>query len=114
MDFLDVLKFVATLGLVLSLIGGCAFVASRFNLLSNFARRTGTPRLSVLESLTLDAKHRLMIVANGDREHTLLLGPAGDLVVESRQVMPSDAAAPDGSRETPDDIIVPLIKESGA
>lgn len=108
MDFLDVLKFTATLGFVLSLIGGCAFLANRFNLLSNLGRRAGDSRLSIRESLTLDAKHRLMIVASGDREHVLLLGPSGDLVVETRQAVPSDSGISADSNQT----IVPLLKES--
>lgn len=108
MDFLDVLRFIATLGLVLSLIGGCAFVVNRFNLLSNFGRRTGDPRLSVRETLTLDAKHRLMIVASGDREHVLLLGPSGDLVVESRPITQSETELSTDLNQT----IVPLLKES--
>ena len=108
MDFLDVLKFTAALGFVLSLIGGCAYLASRLNLLSNLGRRAGDSRLSIRESLTLDPKHRLMIVASGEREHVLLLGPSGDLVVETRQAAPSGS----GVSGEPDQTIVPLLKES--
>lgn len=110
MDFLDVLKFIAALALVLSLIGGCAWAANRLNLLSGIGRRSGTPRLSVRESLILDAKHRLMIVASDDREHVLLLGPSGDLVVESGPALPVQLDALANTDET----IVPLVKESGA
>lgn len=110
MDFLDVLKFVAALGLVLSLIGGCAWAANRLNLLSGFRRRNGTPRLKVQESLILDAKHRLMIIASDDREHVILLGPSGDLVLESRPALAVDANAAENRDET----VVPLVKESGA
>lgn len=110
MGYLDVLKFVAALGLVLSLIGGCAWAANRLNLWSGPGRRSRTPRLKIKESLTLDARHRLMIVASDDREHVLLLGPSGDLVVESRPARPNTADVAGNLDET----IVPLIKESGA
>jgi flagellar protein FliO/FliZ len=84
MDLMTILKFIAALGLVLSMIGGCAFLASRFNLLSNLGRRPGARRMKVQESLILDAKHRMMIVKSDNREHVLLFGPSGDVVVESR------------------------------
>lgn len=45
------------------------------------ATRAGK-RLSVTESLTLDTRRRLVIVRHDGREHLLLLGPTGDLVVD--------------------------------
>lgn len=107
MDVLTVLKFVAALALVLSLIGGCAFIASRLNLVSNLTRAGNKRRMEVVESLVLDAKHRMMIVKSDDREHVLLFGPSGDLVVESRDAHMS-ASTDDAST------IVPLMKEAGA
>jgi flagellar protein FliO/FliZ len=123
MAFLDILKFVAALGLVLSLIGGCAWLVNRLNLISNFARRTQAPRLSVRETLILDAKHRMMIVADDTREHVLLFGPSGDLVIESRPteatgVTPSvsdraSALAEAGSQTMDNQTIVAMVKEAG-
>ncbi len=110
MDLLDVFKFIAALVLVLSLIGGCAWTANRLNLFSGLGRRTGTPRLRVRESLILDARHRLMIVSSDDREHVLLLGPSGDLVVESRPALSVKAEVPGNIDET----IVPMVKDRGA
>ena len=40
--------------------------------------------LKVAETLTLDARHRLLRIADGEVEHLLLLGPAGSTVVCSR------------------------------
>jgi flagellar protein FliO/FliZ len=74
---------------VLALIGGCAWVAHRFG----FARRvvTGnTRRLSILEVAPVDAKRRLVLVRRDNREHLLLVGPAGDLLIESA-IEPSGA-----------------------
>lgn len=107
MDLLTILKFIAALGLVLSMIGGCAFLASRLNLVSNLTRKPGQRRMEVLESLVLDAKHRMMIVKSDEREHVLLFGPSGDVVVESRDASPETETA---ASET----IVPLMKEAGA
>lgn len=123
MAFLDILKFIAALGLVLSLIGGFAWLASRLNFISNFARRSETPRLSVRETLILDAKHRMMIVSDDTREHVLLFGPSGDLVIESRktetpEITPSisdeTSVLPDVASQTIDDqTIVAMVKEAG-
>lgn len=121
MAFLDILKFVAALALVLSLIGGCAWLATRLNLLANFNRRTEAPRLSVRETLIIDAKHKLMIVANGEREHTLLFGPSGDVVIETRPVAETAATPTEaetspgeaGAKPIEDETIISMVKESG-
>lgn len=125
MAFLDILKFIAALALVLSLIGGCAWLATRLNLLANFNRRTEAPRLSVRETLIIDAKHKLMIVANGEREHTLLFGPSGDVVIETRAstevgaetaVTPAEAETSPGETDAQpmeDETIISMVKESG-
>lgn len=121
MAFLDILKFIAALALVLSLIGGCAWLATRLNLLANFNRRSETPRLSVCETLIIDAKHKLMIVANGEREHTLLFGPSGDVVIETRPAAAATAAISEletsleGTDAQPleHETIISMVKESG-
>jgi flagellar protein FliO/FliZ len=51
------------------------------------ATRAGK-RLAVTESLSLDARRRLVIVRHDGREHLLLLGPTGDLVVERGPLPP--------------------------
>ena len=113
MDLLTLLKFAAALGLVLSLIGGCAFLASRLNLVSNLSRKPEDRRMRVVESLVLDAKHRMMIVESGEREHVLLYGPSGDLIVESREAVAVDK--PDlAKRGFAAQTIVPLVKEGMA
>lgn len=104
MDLLTLLKFAAALGLVLSLIGGFAFLASKLNLVSNLTRKSQDRRLALVESLVIDAKHRMVIVRSDERDHVLLLGPQSDLVVESR-----DAATERPAAAT----LVPLVKEAG-
>ncbi|MFA5040540.1 MAG: flagellar biosynthetic protein FliO [Bdellovibrionales bacterium] len=42
-----------------------------------------TRRLKIVENLSLDAKHRCVIVRCDDHEHLLLLGNQNDIVVET-------------------------------
>lgn len=71
-----------------------AFVAGLIVLLAAVAKKTGLDRklagnqgadrkLSVSETLYLDPKRRLVLIKCDGREHLLLLGAAGDLLIES-------------------------------
>jgi len=42
------------------------------------------PQLEIMETLYLDSKHRLVTVRSGGKEHVLLLGTTGNLLIESR------------------------------
>lgn len=66
---------VATLALLL----GVAWGARRLGMLR--PGQEGERRLRISESLMLDPRRRLVIVRCDEREHVLLLSPAGDLVV---------------------------------
>ena len=73
------LKALFALIATLALILGAAYGARRLGMLrpgANAARR-----LKISESMMLDPRRRLVIVACDGREHVLLLSPAGDLVV---------------------------------
>lgn len=63
----------------LALIGLVAYGARRLGMIQpgNQAPR----RLKVLESLMLDPRRRLVVVRFDDREHLLLLSPAGDRAI---------------------------------
>lgn len=77
---------IAVLGLVL--VAGWALRLVR--------QRAGTApagRLRVAESLPLDARHRLVRIVDGDREHLVVLGPTTPVRLASRP-----AAAPEGAR----------------
>ncbi len=63
----------------LALIMGIAWGARRLGMLR--PGDLGPKRLRLGESLMLDPRRRLVIVRCDDREHVLLLSPAGDLVV---------------------------------
>lgn len=79
MDWTIWLKALFALIATLALILGAAYGARRLGMLrpgANAARR-----LKISESMMLDPRRRLVIVACDGREHVLLLSPAGDLVV---------------------------------
>ena len=95
MDMAAYLRFVAALIVVLGLIVAAGWLLRRYGLAMgrSWAGAKGTGRrLTVVESLGLDTKRRLVLVRRDDREHLLLLSPTGDRVVE----------AVDGFRQTLD------------
>jgi flagellar biogenesis protein FliO len=74
---------VAVLGLLLIAAWGLRMIRQRTGRL--------TPgRLRVAETLPIDARHRLVRVLDGDREHLLVLGPAGALRLDG----PNDGVRP--------------------
>ncbi|MCH7911025.1 MAG: FliO/MopB family protein [Candidatus Hydrogenedentes bacterium] len=78
------LKFLMALVFVLGLIAVLAVIAKRFGLGNRGPLRRGKEkRLSVVETMPLDAKRRIVLVRRDDREHLIMLGAAGDLVIES-------------------------------
>jgi flagellar protein FliO/FliZ len=76
------LRFAAALIFVLALIGAAVYALRAFGLVSLVQRRPNDRRLSVVESLLLDARRRLVIVRRDDKEHLILLSPSGETLVE--------------------------------
>ncbi|NNG02756.1 MAG: FliO/MopB family protein [Inquilinus sp.] len=76
------LRFLAALVFVLALIASLTWAAKRFGLPGMAARpRTGR-RLAVVETLPVDARHRLVLVRRDAVEHLLLLGGEGSRLIE--------------------------------
>ena len=97
MDAGNYLRFVAALLFVLGLIALATWLARRFGLGGQAPTvRRGERRLKVVETMTLDSKHRAVLLRRDDTEHLVVLGANGDLVVETGISPPPDAA------ETPD------------
>ena len=78
----QILKFGAALLFVLGLMGGLALVMRKFGgnhpLTAPHKRR-----LKVTEVLTLDAKRKAVLIKRDDKEHLVILGANGELLVES-------------------------------
>ncbi len=98
MDLLMVFKFAGALAIVLALIGLCAWIARRLELMPAIgpSRQKSERRLSIVESLTLDAKRRVVIIRKDDKEHLLLLGANNDTVIGT----PEDAMKDSSQTET--------------
>ncbi len=77
MDGGEVLRAVLALTFVLGLILVCAMAVRRFGWVDFQSPAATTRRLALVESLTLDPRHRLLLVRCDDRDHMLVLGPSG-------------------------------------
>jgi flagellar protein FliO/FliZ len=88
-ELLDWARALFALIATLALILGAAYGARRLGMLQPGAQ--GPKRMRVAETLMLDPRRRLVIVRVDEREHVLLLGPGGDVVVADMAA--KDAAA---------------------
>lgn len=85
------LRFVSSLVLVLGMIFAAVWALRRWGLGLMLPRPGGGKagrRLALVEALQLDGKRRLVLIRRDDREHLLLLGSEGDVVVESNCIAP--------------------------
>jgi len=75
------LAFSVVLGMLGALGVGLKYVAARGFVMPSKAARVR--RMKIVESLTIDAKRRFVIVNCDGREHLLLLNAGHDIVVEA-------------------------------
>ncbi|ARJ64799.1 hypothetical protein WV31_03465 [Magnetospirillum sp. ME-1] len=83
MDSANYLRFILSLVAVLGLIFAVVWVVRQRLPGVMPGRNAAGRRLGIVESLTLDVKHRLVLVRRDDREHLLVLGGAQPVVVEA-------------------------------
>ena len=95
MDLIDISRIVFALIAVLGMIGLTAFIARRAGLSGGGISLSKDKRLSVSETMAVDARRRVIIVKCDGREHLLLLGATGETVIASDipAPEPSEAAA---------------------
>src|SRR5687767_2106349 len=89
MTFGTFLNFFLALVVVLGLIGVLSWAGRRFGMEMPFLagrRKGGTRRISLVESMPVDGKHRLVLVKRDQVEHLLMLDATGAVVVESNIV----------------------------
>lgn len=101
MDLGEYLRFFLALSFVLLLIAGLAALVRRSGFGSRLALSPAAGaerRLALVEVRPLDAKRKLVLLRRDDREHLVLLGIGGDLLIESDIPAPPSmpAAATDG------------------
>ncbi len=98
---LDVyLRFLFVLIFVLALIAMLAWVARRFGLMGKLTPTTGrSRRLSIVEVMALDARHKLVLLRRDQIEHLVLMGPGDNLVVEGQIPAAQDEPGPVPMRE---------------
>lgn len=86
MSSLLFLRPVLALVFVCSLIGLAALLAKKFRLEERLTSRVvghAGKQLSVVETLVIDPRRKLVLVKRGNISHLLLLGPGGDTVIEA-------------------------------
>lgn len=83
MESADVVRaFVSLIGVV-ALILLTAWVVKRVGIEKRFAGMRKDARLQIVESLYIDARHRVVILRRDTREHVLLVTATDSLVLES-------------------------------
>jgi len=101
------MKFLMALVFVLGLIWGLTLAAKHFGLGNRGPeKRNRSKRLSIIETMALDAKRRIVVVRLDDTEHVILLGQSGEQVISSGEPAGHAPSAPqpilqaiDGRRE---------------
>jgi len=86
MEPTEYLRFAAALIFVIALIGAAAFALRAFGFLTQAQRRPGERRLSITESLLIDARRRVVIIRRDDREYLVLLSPQGETILDDFEV----------------------------
>lgn len=87
MDLIDFARYIGALALVLGLVGFAALAAKRYGI-AGIAGLTklggGTQRrLSLVETMMVGTKHKLILIKRDGVEHLVLIGPDGATVVEN-------------------------------
>ena len=97
MDFDLYLRFALALILVLGLIALLAWMLRRFGMGMKMSKGR---RLGVSEVQMLGPRHKMMLVRRDEVEHLVILGPAGETVVETG-IKPPVSFANTLAREAP-------------
>jgi len=83
-DTVNYFKFLLSLLFVLGLIGGFTLIAKRLGMGNRGpVKRKKGKRLSIIETISLDAKRRIVLVRRDDAEHLILIGSSTEQVIEA-------------------------------
>ena len=87
---------------VLGMIGGGALIAKRMGFAGAASALGGKKRLSVVETMALDARRRVAIIKCDDAEHLIMLGASGETLI-ARDIMGAEVTVvTDGETELQD------------
>lgn len=95
---MDILGYIASFIFVLALIGAGAWLLRKFVLdgngspITNFFA-TREKRLGVVETASIDARHRLILIRRDDVEHLIMTGGPVDMVIETG-ISPPETTSP--------------------
>ena len=90
MEFVDILRYVAALLMVLALIGFAGLGVRRFGM-PGVVRPNALRRLAVVETLMIGPRQRLYLISRDGVEHLVLSGPEGASVLETGITPPAAA-----------------------
>ena len=82
MDVIDIARYFGALILVLGLLG-LAWVAARRYGIAGVVAPGNARRLGVVETLMLDARHKLYLIKRDGTEHLVVIGPQGATALDS-------------------------------
>jgi flagellar protein FliO/FliZ len=92
MELIDphqIMRLMAALALVLGLMGALSLAVKKFNK-NNPLVPGGKRRLGIVEILHVDARRKLVLLRRDGNEHLVVLGPAGETVIETGIESPQD------------------------
>lgn len=100
MEFTIYLKAFLGLAIVLGLIVGLSWLLKRLGFGDSFKGPLGRRRrLSTVEAIMLDGRHKAVLVRRDDVEHLILVGPNTSQVIE--RGIPAPAAPPPADPSAP-------------
>lgn len=82
MDWTDYLRYVMSLIFVLALMAGLYLLLKRFGV-NGMSAIQAKRRLQIVEILPLDGRRRAVLLRRDSQEHLVILGPAGETVIET-------------------------------
>lgn len=101
METIDYVKFLLVLALVIGLILALSWGLKRLGVGTSSPGLLGQRRLSAVETSSIDARHRLILVRRDSVEHLVLVGPASALLIETGIPAPTAGNAAPGTASGP-------------
>lgn len=84
MDLLSLLRTMGALGVVLGLLAGALWAIRRYDIkLPGRVAAGAGRRVELIERLPLDARRSVALIRRDGREHLILIGPEGSVLVET-------------------------------